>query len=79
LTYNLGTAAIRAAAANGLTLERCFTSEQGLPHHYRYALTPDTSPWTEWVEDRLLGTLRRPGGDVQQRQSRCLVGRRPPG
>ncbi|MDN5859460.1 MAG: hypothetical protein L0H84_12635 [Pseudonocardia sp.] len=58
LTYNLGTAAIRAAASYGLVLERRFTAERGLPHHYRYEVAPATRAWTGWLEGQPLGTLR---------------------
>lgn len=48
LTYNLGVGAIRAAATDGLVLERRFDLEDGLGHRYRYQLAPAARTWAGW-------------------------------
>ncbi|WP_300012645.1 hypothetical protein [Pseudonocardia sp.] len=57
LSYNLGTGALRAAAAHGLILERSFTTPPTGPHHYRYELVLDSAPWRYWRPSRLLADL----------------------
>jgi hypothetical protein len=62
LTYNLGTGAIGAAAANGVLLERAFGVVAGAgAHHYHYRLTP-SGRWKHWSAGRLLGSVRLVAG-----------------
>jgi hypothetical protein len=59
LTYNLGTAAIRAAAQHGLILERAYSPvHDGCNHHhYRYRLTDRGQRWSHWSAGEPLGSI----------------------
>lgn len=57
VSYNLGTGALRAAAAHGLTFERSFAPSTTAPHHYRYELVLDSAPWRYWRSSQLLADL----------------------
>lgn len=57
LSYNLGTGAIRAAAAHGLIFERSFAAPPTAAHLYRYELVLDSASWRCWRSSRLLADL----------------------
>jgi hypothetical protein len=59
LTYNLGTAAIRAAAQHGLILERsyCAVHDGDHQHHYRYRFAEAGQRWSHWSAGELLGSI----------------------
>ena len=59
LTYNLGTAAIRAAAQHGLVLERAYTPVQDgdHQHHYRYRVADSALRWSQWSAGEPLGSV----------------------